>query len=189
MQVKEILNLACNYLGKEELLSSNYFVQNGEELSADLQKDLNKLLNCLNVITEEIATSYIPLLKEKEVVFTDGKIGIDEIDDNVAMVVSVKSKSGKTLKFKYYCDKVVCLANTALITYKVYPSELTLNGDAQTFGNRLSARVLAYGVASEYAYSEMLFDDATIWETRFKNALLYASEKKGELNMKKRGWF
>ena len=64
-----------------------------------------------------------------------------------------------------------------------------LDDDAETFCERLSARVLAYGVAGELCNLEMLYDDATIWETRFKNALLFSSRKKGELILKQRGWF
>ena len=54
---------------------------------------------------------------------------------------------------------------------------------------KISARILAYGVASEYCFLEMLYDDATLWENRYKNALLCAQRKKGELKLKKRGWF
>ena len=42
MQVKDILNLACNYLGLEELLESEYFVDGGEQLTTQNTKVLNK---------------------------------------------------------------------------------------------------------------------------------------------------
>jgi hypothetical protein len=75
------------------------------------------------------------------------------------------------------------------VTYKVYPEKILLDGNAESFGGKISARILAYGVASEYCFLEMLYDDATLWETRYKNALLNAQRKKGELKLKKRGWF
>ena len=189
MQVKEILKLACSFLGKEELLDCEYFEENGEEITESVSKELDKLLTCLNVVTEEVAMSYLPLIKQKEVTFVNGKISVLDIDENIASIISIKNKSGRNLKYKYVSDEIVCLTTKAIVTYKVYPSHLNLDGTAETFGNRLSARILAYGVASEFAYSEMLYDDATIWENRFKNALLYSSEKKGELNLKQRGWY
>ena len=66
---------------------------------------------------------------------------------------------------------------------------ITFTSLAENFGGKISARVIAYGVASEYCFLEMLYDDATLWESRYKNALLVASRKKGEIQLKKRGWF
>lgn len=84
---------------------------------------------------------------------------------------------------------MICLATNVEISYKVYPKTLDVNSMAENFGGKISARVIAYGVASEYCFLEMLYDDATLWESRYKNALLVASRKKGELKLKKRGWF
>ena len=84
--------------------------------------------------------------------------------------------------------KIVCLASTVTVCYKTYPNKIALEGNAEDFGGRLSARVIAYGVASEFCYLEMLYDDASIWEARFKNSLLIACRKRGELTLKKRGW-
>ena len=189
MQVKEILKLVCTLLGKEELLGSQYFDENGSELTDAQSGDLNKMLDCLNSVTEEIAIGYLPLLKQKEVTFVNGKILVSDIDNDILGIESIKTISGKNLKYKYLKDEIVCLVGRAIITYKIHPTALSLTSDAESFGNRLSARILAYGVASEYCYIEMLYDDATIWETRFKNALLYSSEKRGELNLKQRGWY
>ena len=54
--------------------------------------------------------------------------------------------------------------------------------------NGLSARVLAYGTASEYLLVEGLSEDAEIWEDRFKRSLFMLSRKKGEHIMPRRRW-
>lgn len=189
MQVKEILKITCSLLGKEELLNTVYFDEQANNLTDENTKELNKMLECLNIVNEEIALCYLPLLNQKEVTFTNGKIKISDIDENIFSIVGIKNKLGNSLKFKYLKDEIVCLTTNAIVTYKVRPSILTLNQNAEDFSGRLTARILAYGVASEYCYAEMLYDDATIWENRFKNALLYISEKKGELNLKQRRWY
>lgn len=189
MKVKDIIENVCVYLGKEEILDSNIFNANGSEPDAHQIKEVNKMLKCLNNITNEISSDYLPLLKEKKVEFNDGRLNIFDVDDNIQEIISIKSTLGRNLKYKLVDNQIICLANMATITYKVYPEELELNDDAETFSGRLSARVLAYGVASEFCYLEMLYDDATIWETRFKNALFFASRKKGELKLKQRGWY
>ncbi len=189
MKVKDIVEYACVFMGKEDLLASNIFDETGEQLDENQTKDLNLIVRCVNNITSEIASDYLPILKQKDVIFTDGKISISLIDSKMQEIVSIKSPSGKNLKYKYIGNQIICLATSATITYKVYPDVLSINDNAETFGNRLSARVLAYGVASEYYYLQMLYDDAQIWEHKFKNALMFASRKKGEIQMKKRGWF
>ena len=189
MTAKEIIKNVCIYLGKEELLASSFFETNGENVSEQGQKDLDKMLKCINDITEELATEYLPITKTKIVDLSGGSIDLYSIDDYIHEIISVKTLSGKTLRYVISGNKMVCLASRVEITYKVYPEEITFDGKAESFGGKLSARVIAYGVASEYCFLEMLYDDATIWENRYKNALLNASRKKGELKLKKRGWF
>lgn len=189
MKVKEILKNVCIYLGKEELLASNYFESDGQELTENLQKDLNKILKCYNFITSEIASDYLPILKSKEITLKNGEIDVFDIDDSIQEIVSIKNKNGKNLKYKYLGNKIICLATNVEVLYKVYPKEVGLEDEGESFGGRLSARILAYGVASEYCYQEMLYDDASIWENRYKNALLSGMRKKGEIKLKSRGWY
>ncbi len=189
MKVKEIIKNVCVYLGKEELLESSLLEEEGV-VPTNLQKNVvDKMVKCLNLITSEIASDYLPIIKEKEIIFNNGEIDALSIDENIQEIISIKNKFGKNLRYKYVNDKIICLTTNAIVTYKVYPKEVTFDDDAENFGERLSARVLAYGVASEYCYLEMLYDDASIWESRFKNALIINTRKKGEVKLKKRGWY
>ena len=189
MKAKEIIKNVCIYLGKEEILSSNLFEESGENLSTQAGITVGKMLNCLNLIISEIASDYLPIVKEKVLTLKNGEIDVHEIDEDIQEIISIKSRFGKNLRYKYIGNKIICLANSVVITYKVYPKEITIDDECESFGGRLSSRVIAYGVASEYCYLEMLYDDATIWESRFKNALLINARKKGEIKLKKRGWF
>ena len=189
MTAKEIIKNVCIYLGKEEILNSNFYETSGQDLTIEQQKDVDKMIDCLNYITEELATEYLPILRTKQIELSEGKVDLVKIDENLQEIISVKTFSGKTLKYAITNEKMICLASRVEITYKVYPNKITINSNAENFGGKISARVIAYGVASEYCFLEMLYDDATLWETRYKNALLVAQRKKGELKLKKRGWF
>ena len=189
MKVKEILKNVCVYLGKEELLQSAFFEDGGSELTELQSQELNKMLKCLNLVTNEIATDYLPIIKQKEVTLTGGEINVFDIDENIHEIKSIKNKFGKNLRYKYLAGKIICLATNVVVEYSIHPEEMELDGEAESFGGRLSARVLAYGVASECCYLDMIYDDASVWENRFKNALFVNSRKKGEITLKKRGWF
>lgn len=189
LKAKEILKNVCVYLGKEELLQSNIFEDCGEEPSTLNQLELDKMLNCINLIVDEIASDYLPITKEKEITLTNGEIDVFEIDKDIHEIISIKNKFGKSLKYKYLNNKIICLASKVVVCYTVHPKKVVeIDDEAECFGGRLGERVLAYGVASEYCFLEMLYDDATIWESRFKNSLLIACRKKGEIKLKKRGW-
>ncbi len=189
MKAKEIIKNVCVYLGKEEILNSNLFEEGGTSLTNQENLEIGKMVNCINLVTEEIATEYIPLLRQKEMTLQNGQIEVFEIDPNIHEIVSIKSKFGRELKYKLINNKVICFATNVVVTYKAHPTKITLESEAETFGGKLSARILAYGVASEFCFLEMLYEDATIWENRFKNALFVNARKKGELKLKKRGWF
>ena len=185
MKAKEILKNVCVYLGYDDLAEA---IETGN-VSEPNEKKLNKMLKCLNLVVGEIASEYLPVIKQKDVKLTNGQIDVYQIDEYIQEIISIKDKFGRNLKYKYTKDKVVCLASNVQITYKVYTKDIGLEDDVESFGGRLSERVIGYGVASEYAYLQMLYDDASIWENRYKNALLNCTRKKGEIKLKKRGWF
>lgn len=189
MTAKEVIKNVCAYLGKEEILNSSLFEQDGQELTDAEQKEVNKMIDCLNNITEELAIEYLPIIKTKQISLNAGAVDLKDIDDSLQEIISVKTTSGRNLRYTVANQKMICLASKVEISYKTYPEKITLNSEAENFVGKISARVLAYGVASEYCFLEMLYDDATLWENRYKNALLVMVRKKGELRLKKRGWF
>ena len=60
--------------------------------------------------------------------------------------------------------------------------------DEIEFFNGLSARIYAYGVASEFLLVSGVSSDAEIWEERFKESLFMLSRKHGEHLLPKRRW-
>lgn len=54
---------------------------------------------------------------------------------------------------------------------------------------RVSARVTALGVAAEYCFVCGLFEEAQLWDGRYKDSLKIALRKKGAMSVKARRWF
>ena len=71
MKVKEILELALLFLNKEELLAYSPF---GDETTVSTleQTEIEHLKKCFNLVYNEIAMSYLPLVKTEDVVFING---------------------------------------------------------------------------------------------------------------------
>ena len=186
MTAKEVIKNVCIYLGKDDILNSNLFIENGEELSTQNQKELDLMVDCLNFVTEEISSENLPIYKSKKINLENGKIKVNLIDEKIQDIVSVKGNSEKSLKYRIIDENLVCLANSVEVIYTVYPNKVNIDSNIELFNGCLSARVLAYGVASEFCYMQMLYSDASIWENRFKNSLLTDVRKKGNLYLKTR---
>lgn len=188
MTTKQVLENAAIFLGKEELLDCAYFTNSNEEISEDVKKDLDLLLKCLNFIVNEISTDYLPILKQKQVTFTNNEFDIKELDTNIYKIIKVEDKFGKNIKFKYIQGKINANVINAVVTYSAFATKCDLDGDVEDFNGIMPDRVLAYGTAMEYSFINSLYDDATIWESRYKNALLVLSQKKHNMVMPKRRW-
>lgn len=188
MTTKQVLENVAVFLGKEDLLECPYFTNTNDEVSEEEQKDLNLLLKCLNFIVNEIATDYLPILKQKQVTFVDNMLNIKQIDDNIHKIIKIENKNGEVIKFNYINGQLMAKTTDAIITYSSYPEKADLYGEVENFNNLMTDRVLAYGTAMEYSFLNSLYDDATVWESRYKNALLVLSQKKHNIVMPKRRW-
>ena len=189
MKTKQVLSLACMFLGKEELLECEYFTKtNDYNLTEGEAKELDYLKRCLYLITNEISTDYLSIYAEKNIEFSSGKLEIEKIDSNIYEIIKITDTNGKNIKFKIYDNVVYANVQSAIIKYTKFAKNVELDGECEDFSGRIPDRVLAYGVAMEYSFISSLFDDATIWESRYKNALLILANKKTNIIMPKRSW-
>lgn len=181
MQVKDIIKLACTFTENEDMVSA---IDNNT-LSADQLLILDCLVNCFNLVYDEIATDYIPCLKTQTFLTTSSKIALSEFQSNFIDILSIKDVNGMNLKYKIVDNYVVVNANEVTITYSTHPTKLNVN---QSFTSLIPERVFAYGIAREYYFIKTLFDDASVWENRFKDSLQVLSKKKTEVVMPSRRW-
>lgn len=181
MQVKDIIKLACAFTENEELVSG---IENNN-LTSDQTLIVDCLVNCFNLVNNEIATQYIPYLK-KETFQTNGfKIYFSSFTGDVNEIISVKDKKGKNIKYKIFDNYIVAVASEVEIVYSTKPQVLSISS---TITSLIPERVFAYGIAREYYFIQTLFDDANVWENRFKESLKVLSRKKSDISMPVRRW-
>ena len=187
MEIKNVIKLACLFLGKDDY--ENLSSLGGTQTETDAEtKDLNFLLRCLNLTYQEIASDYIPLFATDTVETSSGKIVFSKLTKKLNEIKSV-SENGFRVKYMLYPDYIKTDAKTVDITYSYLPAELTtLTSTLETFTNKVSEMVLAYGTAMEYCFISGLYDDATMWEKRFKDALEIKAAKKSEKKLPNRRW-
>ncbi|MGD9901013.1 MAG: hypothetical protein AB7S44_00555 [Spirochaetales bacterium] len=188
MSVTEIIKLVATYLQMEDVLELTTFGGEVTEPSALTTKNLELLVRCLNLVYDEIATDYIPLNYEEEVIVLDEEIALSSLAKRLINVIKLTDENGVNVKYKMFPTAIVLENGTYNLEYSYAPESATLDGNIETFGGKLTERIVAYGVTAEYSLISGLFDEATTWEQRFKDALLVASRKKSDIKMPVRRW-
>ena len=182
MLVKDVIKLACNFTENDEIANA---IKNNTTLSENQSVVVDMLMNCFNLVRNEIATEYVPILVRETITPNDFKIYFSSLSNSVFEIVSVKDMRGRNVKYKKFEDYIMTFAGQVEILYKTIPQDLTIS---QSFSSAIPERVFAYGVAREYYFNQTLFDDADIWEERFKNSLKVLTRKKSEIKMPNRRW-
>lgn len=191
MEVKDILKLAIIFLDKKELLDDEIFLTTLPEnyiSSEERTKQIEQLLLCFNLIYNEIARDYMPLMQKEEIEFVDDKFEYSNLQKVLLDVISLKTINGRNIKYKMYPSFISAKATQTVIEYAYEPDTLTIIDEIANFGGRIPARVFAYGIAMEYSFLSSQSTEALIWEQRYKEALLVIMRKKSEIKLPFRRW-
>lgn len=188
--VKDIIKLACTYLQMDSIKNS-VLLGGDSEVSGDDQYIVDSLLECVNLTNNVLASEYIKLYKTKVVETTDGIVPYYKLVDGVIspnQIISVKDGYGNKLIYKLFDSYIKTVTGSVEVTYTYIPSSVTIDDTIDSYPLRLSERIYAYGVASEYSFINGMYEDAIMWDERFKNSLLNVTGPKGQVSIKKRRW-
>lgn len=181
MQVKDVIKLACEMTDNNDLIDA---IDNNN-LTDDEQVTIDCLVGCFNLINNEVASEYIPLLHKETMKTQDFKINFDDFSKKMLEIISIKDKLGRNVKYKRFDSYIMTKANEVEIIYSYLPEDVGINNEISSL---LPERVYAYGIAREYLFMQSMFDDAQLWDSRFKNSLRVLTRKKGEIKMPKRSF-
>ena len=183
MLVKDIIKLSCDFLDKSELAekisSSSY------SLSEEESKEIASLEKCFNLVREEIALELLPSVKVDKVKSQNLKVPFTLLSSQPINIFAVKDLTGRTVKHRIMQDYIVVFANEVEIWYTSKPEKLAIK---DKFSSILPERIYAYGVAREYYIKKSLYNDAKIWEERFKNSVEMLEPKKSGRSLPRRRW-
>lgn len=186
MTVKEILKLVCDFVGEKEILEKLNSAQS-EHFSKREQEKLDLMTRCFNLVNQEIASDYLPFLTKEAVSEQSNIINFYDLKKKVINIYEVKNRFGTNLNFTVYPNYVEIDGKAKSIVYSFLPEDIGFEQEVE-FYMGLSARVYAYGIASEFLLIDGLSEDAEIWEERFKESLFVLSRKRGEHVLPKRRW-
>ena len=135
MQVNEVIELSALLLDIE--------------LTDDIRKDL---VNCYNLVEQELATEYFPILEVDKFFNVDDKIYYKDFSRTAYMIKGIQDFHGAKVNYKLFPEYIALQKNynggTFFVKYYYIPEEKGLYSHS-TYGAEYVS-ILKYGIASEY---------------------------------------
>ncbi len=168
MKVKNAIKNACSLL---ELNSLAEELEGISENSSVLSADLAAMRLCAEMVVNEVAGEYFGLTDEFKT-YTDGSIEFSKFPKQVFSVLGVYL-NGVPVKFKLLGEKLITTPGNIKIKYTYTYEALKITSEVE-FPEGFS-RILGYGIAAEYCLIKNMFDEAVMWDKKYRDAVRSAS--------------
>ncbi|MCL2255828.1 MAG: hypothetical protein FWC11_03100 [Firmicutes bacterium] len=158
--------------------------------SADVVGEIERLTNCAKMTAIEIASDYIPLTREEETRSQNQRVRLSSLMERVSSVVAVRQGT-QNVNFSLSHDEILLPFDGVFsVVYNFIPPFGNPNLSEQIPWNhaKVNERTLSFGIACEYCILMGMFDEALLWDKRFKDALFKANIEKAEKKIKRRRW-
>ncbi len=182
MTVKELIVAAAISLGIAE--NVNAYLENGDSVG---QKDTERLLECFNLVENELALDYLPLYAEETLQSATGSIDFSALSKAAVRILQVTDEWGNSVKYRLFPDYLKTQPGKLLISYTYTPKRKEL-GEESDFVLQASSRLFAYGMAAEYSLMTGRYEEAAIWDKKYKEAIDAAYRARPCERIKSRSW-
>ena len=165
MKVKEIVLAAANALGIKDEVGA-YFA--GTSLVQ--KKEGDRLLACFNIVESET-----------------GRLEFAAFKFAPVRIVRVMNEAGESVRFSVYPEYLKTEVGKLTVRYTYTPEEKTIDGKSD-YVLYASERLFVYGILAEYCLGEGLFEEASAWDKKYKEALKAACKAVPCTRLKSRRW-
>ena len=180
--VKEVLLACAQMLGLDDTVE--YLNAPSQEKNAG---ETEELLRCFNIVENEVALDYLPLYAETEVETQTGAVQYACLPNAIVRVLRVCDEWGNSVPFKIFPDHIQTQSGKIKIAYTYAPESKALDGESD-YTVQASARLFAYGVATEYSLAKGMFEEASVWDKKYKDAITAAYRSRPCRILRSRRW-
>ena len=165
MKVKDIVLSAALKLGVAEGVK---MYLNEEDYTYEREALL--LLDCFSTVENDLALNYFPLRAEDLLRTVTGALQFSTFAHSPVRILSVKNEEGKDVEFTVYPQYLKTGPGTFTVTYTYTPDKVTIEDDGN-FGVAVPENLIVFGMLAEYCMTEGRFEEGTIWEKKYKEAI------------------
>jgi hypothetical protein len=182
MTVLECINATATELGMGERVRKYL-----EGFTSEGEAEAHELLRCFNLVENELALDYLPLYAEDEIVTDTGVVYFSELAKRPVRVVEVRDGQGNDLSFRLYPEYLKTAVGKIVVRYAYVPEEKGFQEESD-FALFASVRLFAYGMACEYLTVNGDFEEAGVWDKKYKEAIACAYRSKKAKRIASRRW-
>ncbi len=182
MTVKEIILAGAGELGLKDCVKA--YLDGTDTAGAG---ETERLLDCFNLVENELALDYLPLYAEEELESDSGAVYYSELSKRVVRVLRVADEGGNALAFKLFPEYLKTQGGKIKVAYTYAPNAKGIE-DESDYILQASVRLFAYGIAAEYSLAVGAFEDAAVWDKKYKDAIAAAYRAKPSRKLRSRRW-
>lgn len=184
MKVKDVLIKVRELLNLPQDVHYNI---TGEAYGNAGQEEVNTLVRCFNAVENELAVDYLPLYQEDVVQTDTGAVFYTSFSRRAVRILEVKDENGNALQYTIFPQYIKTQKGKVVIRYSYAPEEKFLYSDSE-YQLEIAERVLEYGIATEYCLMRGMFEEANVWEKKYKHALKTAYKAYPSVVLRSRRW-
>ena len=162
MNVNEILTKALSLLGITDLTVA----------AGNTDPRQTRLVNALGVAYLELITEYAPLEKEEDVTVSGGTADLSALSEKLYDVVKLTDEAGEAVQCQLRGNTLVAKDGDYRLRYYYLPSSTPAVGGTVETAPQVTLPLFARGVAAEYAFESMLYEEALLQERKYKEGLM-----------------
>lgn len=150
-------------------------------LDIELTEDIrNNLVRCYNLVEQELATDYFPILEVDKFFHVEDKIYYKDFSRKPYMLKGIQDFHGDSVSFRLAPEYITLIKNyyggTFFVKYYYLPEEKELYSNS-TYGAEYIS-ILKYGIAAEYCLMQGNFEQAKIYSDKYKERIKLKGPKK-----------
>lgn len=186
MEIKEIINEVALLLRLTDL-EGETALDDLTLLSAQAQSEVSKLIRCINLTAYEVASEYLPLKTAETITVANGQFDLTTLSKTIFKPIALNGKHHGFV-FQSFGSTLYAKDGAYTLEYSYLPEIFVLEDDMTCFGGALTLPAFCYGVCAAYCMIGGTFDEAELWESKFKSCMLTASRSGREVKIKRRRW-
>lgn len=183
MTVKDIIKLTAVLLGRENIVLYNH----DDKADSNTLYQVDVLTRCTNLVVNELASTYVPMIKREQVNSNGGKVNFSELSENALKILKVYDVNGNELECKFHPEYLQANKSVGEILYRYIPSNYGYTDIMGYKETEVPARIIAYGVTAEYCLTERMFEDACAWHKKYMDGIAEICSPKN-VTLKKRSF-
>ena len=186
MKVNNILRTTAEYLDLKSVIK---YLDGDIDINEEISGDINNLLIAINMVNNNVASSYIELIGEAEIDVRDKLLEFSAITNkSIIEIKNIESQNGTKVSFKIFPEGVKLEKfGMCKIEYTYFPDKVTIDDEINHY-LKLNEITFSMGVAGEYLYIKGSLDDAYMWDKRFKSALFNLLRPKRNIVLPSKRW-